>query len=211
MSGGSAGSNSSGGASGIAGVATNAGAGGTAGSSAGSDGSGAGSGGSPAACTPGTGSEPVGQSSELDHATCLTWTKTKSAMTLTNKQAYTYCANLDQDGISDWRVPAPEELVTWPELATADTAYITNPIYIPNASTVMDGCTGDSHSCNIAEYSDSNLTCAWQGVGFAGWVACVSGTAAAGTTKPAFSAANCAPCNGELASFKETDCSAYAN
>jgi hypothetical protein len=132
-------------------------------------------------------------------------------MTLTNKQADAYCANLDQDGISDWRVPAPEELVTWPGLATADTAYITNPIYIPTGSTVMDGCTGNSHSCNIAEYSDNNLTCAWQGVGFAGWVTCVSGTAAAGTTKPAFSAANCAPCNSELATFQQTDCSAYAN
>lgn len=182
-------------------------------SAAGMSGSGAsgGSAGAAPVCTPGTGTVPVGQSSELDQKTCLTWTKTRSTMTLTNKQAFAYCDALNQDGISDWRVPRPEELVTWPELLTDSTAYITAPIYIPNTGTVMDGCTGDSHSCNIAKYNDTSVTCAWQGVGFAGWVACVSGTANAGTTNAAYTAASCSPCNSELSSFTVTDCSAYAN
>ncbi len=186
---------------------------------------GAGSGGAPAAgggaggsagttsthpaCTPGTASVPVGDNSVTDTKTCLTWTKARSAMPLTNKAAAKYCADLDQDGISDWRVPHPEELATWPDLATDSTAYITGPIYIPTDSTVMDGCTGNSHSCNIAKYNDTSLTCAWQGVGFLGWVECVSGTATAGTTKAMYAAATCSPCNSEQASFKETDCSAY--
>ncbi len=209
-----AGGAGTGGASGSATVAgsggASAGTGGTnAGAGTGGTNPSGGSGGGAPVCTPGTGTTPVGTSSVLDQKTCLVWTKTRSAMTLTNKQAFKYCDDLNQDGVSDWRVPTPEELVTWPNLATADTAYITGPIYIPSASTAMDGCTGDSHSCNIAEYSDNNLTCAWQGVGFMGWVACVSGTATAGTTKTNFSAAMCSPCNGELSSFKVQDCSAY--
>jgi len=204
---------SGGGTSGGAAVAGSAGAivaggGGASGAPAGTAGSGGRGAGSPT-CAPGTGTQDVGTSSLLDQKTCLTWTKARSATTMTNKQAFKYCDDLNQDGISDWRVPAPEELVTWPNLATADTAYITGPIYIPTNSTVMDGCTGDSHSCNIAEYSDNNLTCAWQGVGFAGWVACVSGTATPGTTKPSFSAATCSPCNSEQSMFKVQDCSAY--
>ena len=154
---------------------------------------------------------PVGDKSVLDRKTCLTWTKTRSDTPLTNKAAAKYCANLDQDGISNWRVPHPEELVTWPDLATDGTAYITGPVYIPNAGTEQDGCTGNSHSCNIAKYNDTSVTCAWQGVGFTGWVECVSGTPTAGTTTPAYAAASCSPCNGELASFKEVDCSQYVN
>jgi hypothetical protein len=160
-------------------------------------------------CTPGTGTEPVGDKSVLDRKTCLTWTKARTSTTMTNKDAAKYCANLDQDGISSWRVPHPEELVTWPDLATDSTAYITGPVYIPNAGTEQDGCTGNSHSCNLAKYNDASVTCAWQGVGFAGWVECVSGSAAAGTTTAAYSAANCSPCNGEQSSFKEFDCSPY--
>jgi hypothetical protein len=197
---------------GVSGAAGASAAGGS--STAGASGSSAtgGSAGATPICTPGTGTVAVGQSSELDQKTCLTWTKTRSTMTLTNKQAFAYCDGLDQDGISDWRVPRPEELVTWPELLTDSTAYITAPIYIPNdAASVMDGCTGDSHSCNIAKYNDASVTCAWQGVGFAGWVACVSGTASSGTTSAAYTAASCTPCNSELASFTVTDCSAYAN
>jgi hypothetical protein len=163
-------------------------------------------------CTPGTGTKPIGDQSVLDQKTCLVWTKLRSTATLTNKQAYEYCNDLNQDGIGNWRVPNPEELVTWPGLMTDSTAYITGPIYIPNnAASVMDGCTGDSHSCNIAKYNDASVTCGWQGVGFAGWVACVSGTATAGTTNSAYAAASCTPCSAELTSFTVTDCSAYAN
>ena len=162
-------------------------------------------------CVPGTGTEAVGQKSVLDRKTCLTWTKARSTTNLTNKAAAKYCADLEQDGISNWRVPRPEELVTWPDLATDGTAYITGPIYVPTAGTEQDGCTGNSHSCNIAKYNDTSLTCAWQGVGFAGWVECVSGTAAAGTTAAAYAATSCSPCSGSLATFEETDCSAYAN
>ena len=200
---------SAGGTSGVAGAG---GAGGS--NSAGTSGSSAtgGSAGTTPTCTPGSGTVAVGQSSELDQKTCLTWTNTRSTMTLTNKQAFKYCDDLTQDGISDWRVPRPEELVTWPGLTTDSTAYITSPIYIPNdAASVMDGCTGDSHSCNIAKYNDASVTCGWQGVGFAGWVACVSGTATPGTTNAAYAAASCTPCNSELSSFTVTDCSAYAN
>ena len=180
-----------------------AGASGTGSSSAGAAGTGN------AACVPGTGTQPIGDKSVLDRKTCLTWTKTRSATTLTNKDAAKYCASLDQDGISNWRVPHPEELVTWPDLATDGTAYITGPIYVPNAGTVQDGCTGNSHSCNIAKYNVSSVTCAWQGVGFAGWVECVSGTPTPGTPSAAYAAGSCSPCNSELTTFKETDCSAF--
>jgi len=109
-------------------------------------------------------------------------------------------------------VPRPEELVTWPDLSTDSTSYITGPIYIPTAAASdADGCTGDSHSCNIAKYNDTSVTCGWQGVGFQGWVECVSGAPSAGTTDAAYSAAMCSPCNTELPSFKETDCSAYTH
>jgi hypothetical protein len=208
-SGGSTGGQAAGGA-GAGGSSAASGASGTTGA-AGASASG-GSGGATVTCTPGSGTEAVGQSSELDQKTCLTWTKTRTATTLTNKQAFKYCDDLTQDGISDWRVPRPEELVTWPGLTTDSTAYITGPIYIPNdAASVVDGCTGDSHSCNIAKYNDTSVTCGWQGVGFTGWVACVSGTATAGSTNSAYAIANCSPCDSELASFTETDCSAYAN
>ncbi len=198
---------SAGGASGASGASGGPGGGGAGGGGAGAGGSAGGV----AACTPGSGTMQVGTSSVLDRKTCLTWTKTHAAMSMTNKQAATYCASLEQDGIGDWRVPHPEELVTWPDLATDSTAYITGPVYIPNAGTEQDGCTGNSHSCNIAKYNDNSVTCAWQGVGFTGWVECVSGTPAAGTAPAAYSAASCSPCNGEQSMFKETDCSAYTN
>jgi hypothetical protein len=199
------------------GGAPSAGAGGslpTGGASGSASGGSAGA--APTQCTPGTGTTPVGANSVTDNKTCLTWTKVRSAMTMTNKVAAKYCADLDQDGISAWRVPRPEELVTWPDLSTDSTSYITGPIYIPTASANdSDGCTGDSHSCNIAKYNDTSVTCGWQGVGFQGWVECVSGTPTAGTTKTAYSATMCSPCNSDLTSmppsFKETDCSAYTN
>lgn len=184
---------------------------GAAGSSAGAAGSVGSAGSSSVSCTGLTGTTAVGDKSIRDNQTCLTWTKTRAAATMTNKAAAKYCAGLEQDGISDWRMPLPEELVTWPDLATDGNAYITGPVYIPSASTEMDGCTGNSHSCNIAKYNDTSVTCAWQGVGFTGWVECVSGTPSAGSTKAAYAAASCSPCNSSVATFKVTDCSAYAN
>jgi len=214
--GGSAGNSSAGSSNGGSSAAGSSGNGGAAGSASGGAagvGGGGGSGGSVnPTCTPGTGTQDVGTKSQLDQKTCLTWTKARSATTLNNRQAAKYCADLDQDGISDWRVPHPDELATWPGLTTDSTAYITGPTYIPTASTSdQQGCTGDSHSCNIAKYNDTSLTCGWQGVGFTGWVTCVHGTPNPGSTNGMYAAANCSPCNGELASFKETDCSAYAN
>ena len=212
--GGGAGSPGGGAASSSAGASSGGTSGGAGASNAGAGGASAGSGGSAGGattCTPGTGTMPVGTSSVLDRKTCLTWTKTHATTSMTNKQAAKYCADLAQDGIADWRVPHPEELVTWPDLATDSTAYITGPVYIPTSGTEQDGCTGNSHSCNIAKYNDTSVTCAWQGVGFTGWVECVSGTPATGTTSAAYSAAMCSPCNGEQSMFKETDCGAYTN
>ena len=181
-------------------MTTSAGASGSSGGSAGA---------SP--CVSGTGTLPVGADSVLDRKTCLTWTKTRTAMPLTNKAAAKYCADLAQDGISNWRVPHPDELVTWADLATDGTAYITGPVYVPTTGTEADGCTGNSHSCNIAKYNDNSVTCAWQGVGFTGWVECVSGTPAAGTSSAAYAASSCSPCKSQLLTFKETDCSQYTN
>lgn len=207
-SGGSSAGASSAGAGGLA--AAGSSASGAGGSSAGSAGSSAGGGGA-STCSGQAGTTPVGDKSVRDGKTCLTWTKTRATAQMTNKVAAKYCASLEQDGISDWRVPTPEELVTWPALTTDGTAYITGPVYIPTASTDQDGCTGNSHSCNIAKYNDTSLTCAWQGVGFSGWVACVSGTPTAGSTQAAYTAAMCSPCSGSVGGFKVTDCSAFAN
>jgi hypothetical protein len=165
------------------------------------------------ACVPGAGTQQVGGASVLDRRTCLLWQRTAGAA-MTNKQAAKYCDGLAQDGFSDWRVPAPEELVTWPNLGPNDNAYITNPTYIPVASAAADGCAGDSHSCNITEYNAGSIACAWQGVGFAGPTVCVRGTAAAGTTPTAFAATTCATCMPEVAGaaapFKAADCLPYA-
>ena len=104
------------------------------------------------------------------------------------------CDDLVLDGQSDWRVPAPEELATWPALKTDSNAYITNPIYVPSTASPADGCTGNAHSCNITQYNTNSTGCAWQGVGFTGKFVCVRGTAAAGTTVAAYAAASrCAP------------------
>ncbi len=184
--------------------------GGTSGAAAGTAGAMAAAGGEPKAnCMLGSGAAQVGQHSLTDGNTCLTWTTARYAMPLSNKAAAKYCAGLEQDGISDWRVPRPEELATWAGLTEDSTAYVTGPIYVPKAGTSADGCLGNSHSCNLAKYNSSSITCAWQGVGFQGWVECVSGTATPGTTNPAYAGANCSPCNAELATFSETDCSAF--
>jgi hypothetical protein len=133
---------------------------------------------------------------------------------MTNKQAAKYCGSLAQDGFDGWRVPAPEELATWPNLAANSNAYVTNPIYIPIAGTVADGCTGNSHSCNLSEYNPDSLACAWQGVGFAGPTVCVRGAATQGTTAARFAATACDACKAHVAGagadFHAADCSPYA-
>ena len=118
------------------------------------------------------------------------------------------------DGQSDWRVPAPEELATWPALKTDSNAYITNPTYVPSTASPADGCTGNAHSCNITQYNTNSTGCAWQGVGFTGKFVCVRGTAAAGTTVAAYAAASCEACKvhvtGASPEFKPTNCIPFA-
>ena len=220
----SASSSSSGGAGGMpidaAGGASNSGAGGTSSdAAAGGNGGGftamdAGSDASSVACTPGTGTADVGAKSVLDRKTCLVWEKLPSA-SMTNKQAAKYCDALTQDGFSDWRVPAPEELATSPSFVANSNAYVTNPIYIPtNSTSDQEGCTGNSHSCNLTQYNAGSIACAWQGVGFSGPVVCVRGTAAGGTTAAAYRAASCMGCSshvtGATADFKLADCLPFA-
>ncbi|HXI60811.1 MAG TPA: DUF1566 domain-containing protein [Polyangia bacterium] len=168
-----------------------------------------------APCVPGSGVEQIGTASLRDRATCLVWQRAATATPMTNKQAARYCDTLAQDGFSDWRVPAPEELATWPNLAVSDNAFITNPIYVPTAGTLADGCTGDSHSCNLAQYNAGAIACAWQGVGFAGPTVCVRGTAAPGTTTARYSATACDACkahvSGATADFHVADCLPYAS
>ncbi|HVR64592.1 MAG TPA: hypothetical protein VMU50_21975 [Polyangia bacterium] len=166
-----------------------------------------------APCVPGAGTELIGTASVRDRATCLIWQRQAGVVLMTNKQAAKFCGALAQDGLTDWRVPAPEELATWPNLAANGNAYITNPIYIPNAGTVADGCTGNSHSCNLSEYNTGSLGCAWQGVDFAGPTVCVRGTALPGTTAAQFAAPACEACKahvgGGTADFHVADCSPY--
>jgi Protein of unknown function (DUF1566) len=202
---------SAGGAGGTAGGAGQSGAGGGGGTSAIDGGSDSGG----PACTPGTGTVDVGTKSILDRKTCLVWEKASTG-SMTNKQAAKYCDELVQDGISDWRVPAPEELATWPNLAANSNAYITNPIYIPTTSASdQEGCTANSHSCNLTEYNAGSLACAWQGVAFSGPAVCVRGTAQPGTTVTAVSATMCAACSthvmGATADFKLANCLPFAN
>ncbi|HEX9298291.1 MAG TPA: DUF1566 domain-containing protein [Polyangiaceae bacterium] len=161
-------------------------------------------------CTPGTGTVVVGGSSLLDKKTCLVWEKAASTALMTNKDAAKHCDALNLDGFSDWRVPAPEELVTWPNLSVNSNAYITNPIYIPiSLTSEREGCISNSHSCNISEYSTGKIECAWQGVGFQGPVVCVRGTAVPGTTASMFAATNCGACQMGLNTFKVANCLPY--
>jgi hypothetical protein len=179
---------------------------GTGGSDAG------GAAGAPVTCVPGTSTEPVGTGSLLDRKTCLVWQNAVAGM-MTNKQAALHCSELTQDGFSDWRVPTPEELATWPKLAVDSNAYVTNPTYIPvTAPTVQDGCTGNSHSCNLTHYNAGSLACAWQGVGFVGPFVCVRGTATPGSIPPTYAATTCDSCRthltGATADFKVAGLSA---
>jgi len=122
-----------------------------------------------------------------------------------------------QDGFSDWRVPRPEEMATWPELTSSANAYITAPTYIPNsAASTEEGCVGNAHSCNLAKYSDSGpAQCAWQGVGFQGPLVCVRGQAVVTALPMDLMASQCAICMshvaGASADFQEADCLPFAN
>jgi hypothetical protein len=154
-----------------------------------------------------------GGNSIADPKTCLVWQKAAGAAR-TNKEAAKYCNTLVLDGASDWRVPAPEELATWPNLTANSNAYITNPIYVPTAGTEADGCNFNSHSCNLTQYSAGTLGCGWQGVGFAGPTVCVHGTARPGTTVGKVAALNCDACKvhltGTPAEFKPANCLPFA-
>jgi hypothetical protein len=132
----------------------------------------------------------------------------------TNVAAAKLCDDLVLDGQSDWRVPAPDELVTWPGIKADSNAYITNPTYIPSTAAPADGCTGNAHSCNIAMYNAGAAACAWQGVGFTGKFICVRGAATAGTTAAAFAATTCDACKvhltGATPEFKPANCLPFA-
>jgi len=192
-----------------AGGASTGGDAGTGGANAGSGGEASGTGGSgTVSCTPGTGVEDVGADSFLDRATCLTWQKKDTNTgTITNRSALAYCTALAQDGLT-WRLPTAQELKTYPNLPTAGNAYLAGPTFIANSATdVATGCTGNSHSCNLAQYSAGNFSCAWQGPGANAYpVLCVSGTPEPSTLDAAYSVATCC---ASSSTFTETDCSAY--
>jgi hypothetical protein len=158
--------------------------------------------------------DTAGPGSTVDPRSCLVWEKQLTG-NLTNKQAAKRCDTLTLDGHDDWRVPAPEELAAWADLPVDSNATITNPIYIPTGATEMDGCLGNSHSCNISRYNTSAVACAWQGVGFSGPSLCVRGTARAGTLSTAHLATQCDACRvhvtGPTADFKQANCLPFAN
>ncbi|HET6285096.1 MAG TPA: DUF1566 domain-containing protein [Polyangia bacterium] len=192
------------------GGADESGGGAGSGGAAGGPGDAGGSDAPPISCTPGSGTEPVGAGSLLDRKTCLVWQKMVSGA-MTNKQAAKYCDELTQDGFSDWRTPRPEELATWPNLTADSNAYITGPTYIPStAASVAEGCSGNSHSCNLTEYNAGSIACAWQGVGFVGPAVCVRSTAAPASLATTYAAATCDACRahvtGAAPEFKIADC-----
>ena len=156
-----------------------------------------------------------GPSPILDKKTCLVWEKASSG-NMTNKQAAKYCDQLVQDGISDWRVAAPEELATWPNLAANGNAYVTNPIYIPtNSAERPRRCTGNAHSCNSRSTTPDRSTVRGKASRLSGPAVCVRGTALPGTTASMYAATNCAACSanvtGAMATFKIANCLPFAN
>jgi len=201
-----------------AGSSTTTGQGGqttTAQGSGGSNPTGGGGSGGSAPCTPGSGTEPVGNDSVLDKATCLVWQKTEGA-SKSNKQAAKHCDQLVQDGFDDWRVPEPQEMATWPNLTSSANAYITSPTYIPKtASSTEEGCKSNAHSCNLAKYSMSGpAQCAWQGVGFKGPVVCVRGTPVVAALPMELMASQCSSCKthvGANADYQQADCIPFAD
>jgi hypothetical protein len=149
----------------------------------------------------------------LDSRTGLVWQKEKGAPR-TNVQAARYCDTLVLDGFGDWRVPSPEELATWPNLTADSNAYVTNPTYVPAGTAPMEGCTTNSHSCNLTQYNPGSLACAWQGVAFMGPTVCVRGIATPGTTAAKYAATSCEACKphvtGANPEFKAANCLPYA-
>lgn len=192
----SGGSTSSGGDTGSAGTSGSGGAGGSGGGGAVDD------------CVAGTGTEDVGSGSLRDKATCLMWQKasTKDGA-VTNRGALAHCAALVQDGFDDWRLPTTEELRSYPDLEPNGNAYLAGPTFIPSASTSdQEGCVGNSHSCNLTQYSKGNFGCGWQGPGANSYpVLCVRGSSKV-ALDAAFTAAACCPAS---LTFKQVDCSAY--
>jgi hypothetical protein len=167
-------------------------------------------------CTPSTGSEPVGNASVRDKATCLVWQTTEGSP-LNNINGAKHCADLTQDGFDDWRLPGPEEMATWPLLTSSANAYVTAPTYIAkNAASDEMGCKANAHSCNLAKYSMQGMSaCAWQGVGYQGPLVCVRGTSAEGSLPTMLMATQCSICashvTGANADFKEADCLPFAD
>lgn len=159
-------------------------------------------------CTPSSGTEDVGAASFLDKATCLTWQKTNTYVgAVVNRDGAAHCGDLSQDGFDDWRLPTAQELRTYPSLPDSGNAYLAGPIYTPtNAASDMEGCTGNSHSCNLTQYSPGNFACAWQGPGANSYgVLCVRGEAAI-TLDATLAIASCCSASS---SYKVTDCSAF--
>lgn len=159
-------------------------------------------------CTPSSGAEDVGAASFLDRATCLTWQKTNTYVgAVVNRDGAAHCEGLTQDGFDDWRLPTAQELRTYPNLPDAGNAYLAGPIYIPtNASSEMEGCTGNSHSCNLTQYSPGNFACAWQGPGANSYgLLCVRGEAAV----PLDATLAVATCCSASSTYRIADCSAF--
>lgn len=203
-------SNSSGGTIGTGGGSSGGGTSGTGstagtGGSSGSGGATGGSGGGAPACTPGTGTEDVGTDSFLDKVTCLTWQKAPTITGSINaRDALTHCNELTQDGLT-WRLPTGPEIATYPNLPTNNFAYVAGPTFRPaSAPDDATGCDTDTHTCNLAQYSTGNFTCAWQGPGGNPYpVLCVSGETPSGLD----SAYEPATCCASSSTFQPGDCS----
>ncbi len=206
-------SGDTGGAIGTGGGSSDGGTGGTGavagtGASSGSgggDGDTGGTGGGAPACTPGTGTEDVGTDSFLDRATCLTWQKSATISGSINaRDALTHCNELTQDGLT-WRLPTGPEIATYPGLPTNNFAYVAGPTFRPqSAPDDATGCATDTHTCNLAQYSTGNFTCAWQGPGGNPYpVLCVSGETPSGLD----SAYEPATCCSSSSTFQPGDCS----
>lgn len=187
---------------GTSGTGSAAGTGAVSGSGGGDTG---GSGGGAPACTPGSGTEDVGTDSFLDKATCLVWQKASTiASPTTGRQALTHCNDLTQDGLT-WRLPTGPEIATYPNLPTNNFAYVAGPTFRPAAAADdATGCATDTHTCNLAQYSTGNFTCAWQGPGANPYpVLCVSGETPSGLN----SAYEPATCCSASSTFQAADCS----
>jgi hypothetical protein len=204
------------------GAATGTGGAGTGGDVAGTGGAvgtgGTGTGGASDLDCSGTGHADYGTASLLDSDTCLLWmrnfaTDGDTPKKLNNKQAPNYCGDLVQDGYDDWRVPKPEELVTWPRLSK-DSAesfseqFVTHPEYLEDqyAGNIETGCNANSKSCNVSKWNSGAPTKNFANV--AGLVVCVRGSAKPSSLDMSYSAAQW--CASDIAQHFEADCSPYA-